>query len=64
MVNLTLTIHSLTRCTPVKATGKLRLTCVRNALVVLMIDNRVTNLCVKTLSKLMHCLLDILAKLI
>jgi len=64
MVNPTLTIHCVTRCTPAKLTEKLGFTGVGNAIVVSMIDNGFTNLCGKTLSKLMHCLFDILIKLI
>ena len=63
MVNPTSTIHSLTRFTPAKPTGKLRWIDAGNAIVVSMIDNQVINLCDKTLSKLMHCLFDILTKL-
>jgi len=64
MVNPKLTIHSLTKITPAKKTRKLGLTCVGNANVVLMIDNVVINLCGKILSKLIHCFLIMLIKVL
>ena len=54
MVNPTLAIHSLIKCTPTNTTEKLWLTCMGNTDVVSMLDNGVTNLCGKTLLKLIH----------
>jgi len=64
MVNPTLAMHSLIRCTPAKPTEKFGLTRMWNADVVLMIDNGVTNLCGKILSKLIHCFLVMLIKVL
>jgi len=62
MVNPTLTMPSLTRCTPAKPAGKLGLTRMENTDIVSMIDNGVTNLSGKTLSKLIHYFLVMLIK--
>ena len=63
-MNPTLAIHNLTRCTPAKPTRKFGLTCTGNADVVLIVDNGVTNLCGKILSKLIHCCLVMLIKVL
>jgi len=64
VVNPMMTIHSLTSCAHAKPTGKLGLTYARKNRY--HIDGRmgVINLCRKTLSKLIHCFLDILIKVL
>jgi len=59
-----MTIHSLIRCAPAQPTRKLGLTYVGRAEVISMVDNGVTNLCGKILSKLIHCVLDMLIKML
>ena len=57
-----MTIYSLTKWTHIKSTGKLGM--IERADVTTMIDDRVTYLSVKSLSKLVHCFLDTLAKIL
>jgi len=57
-------MHSLTRWIPAKRTKKLALTRTGNADVVSMTDHRVTNLYGKILSKLIHCFLVMLIKVL
>ena len=49
-----MTIHSLTRCTPAKPIGKLGMIHAGGADFVTMVDNGVTNLSGKSLSKLIR----------
>ena len=63
MVNPMITMHNLTRCSHVKTTKKFGLTNAGEADIVLMAGNGVTNLCEKTLSKLINCFLVMLIKM-
>jgi len=64
MVNPLTTIHNFTRYTTAKPIGTLGLTHAGKVDVATMIDNGVTNLSGKTLSKWIHYFLDRLTKML